>query len=257
MKERILAELHRIEREESVRVLLAVESGSRAWGFASPDSDYDVRFIYVHEPDWYLSVFESRDVIEQMLPGDLDISGWDLRKTLRLFSKCNVALNEWLGSPIIYAAAEEFREHLIQLMPRYFNPIAAMHHYRSMADAALQANYTDGEIGIKKLFYVLRPLLACRWIEHKQSQPPTAFSQLRASAWVTDDEQQWITALLAAKADAAEATPTSLSREKAASIQEELDRYKTAGAFLSPPDKAPLWELDEVLRRQVSAAALG
>ena len=88
-----------------MRVLLAVESGSRAWGFASPDSDYDVRFIYVHEPGWYLTVFESRDVIEKMLPGELDVSGWDLRKSLRLFSKCNLALNEWLGSPVVYVEA--------------------------------------------------------------------------------------------------------------------------------------------------------
>lgn len=84
MKQQVQTELTRIERESGVRVLLAVESGSRAWGFASPDSDYDVRFLYAHPRDWYVSVFEGRDVIEQMLPGDLDVSGWDLRKALRL-----------------------------------------------------------------------------------------------------------------------------------------------------------------------------
>ena len=78
MRDEILAALRSIEAEAQVRVLLAVESGSRAWGFASPDSDYDVRFVYVHEPAWYLTVFESRDVIEKMLPGELDVSGWDL-----------------------------------------------------------------------------------------------------------------------------------------------------------------------------------
>jgi len=251
MRERILAELHRIEREERVRVLLAVESGSRAWGFASPDSDYDVRFIYAHEQNWYLSIFEARAVIEQMLPGDLDVCGWELRKALRLFSKCNLALNEWLGSPIVYAAAEGFREQLLELMPNYFNPIAAMHHYRSMAETALQANYADGKIGIKKLFYVLRPLLACRWIEHRQSQPPTALPQLRDNAWVDDDEQRWITQLLIAKADAAEAELTALPHDKAAIIQQELERYKNASAFLSAPGKVPTRDLDEILRQRV------
>src|SRR2546428_11638268 len=112
MKQRVLHELDRIERQHKIRNLLAVESGSTAWGFASPDSDYDVRFIYAHKQDWYLSVFEGRDVIEKMLPERLDISGWDLRKTLRLFSKCNLALNEWLGSPVIYSEAPEFRSRL-------------------------------------------------------------------------------------------------------------------------------------------------
>src|SRR5437016_12115358 len=109
MRERVLQELTRIERQHHVAILLAVESGSRAWGFASPDSDYDVRFVYAHERDWYLSVFEGGDVIEEMLPERLDINGWDLRKALRLFSKCNLALNEWLGSPITYAEVPEFR----------------------------------------------------------------------------------------------------------------------------------------------------
>ena len=141
MKERVIRELKRIEQEYGVRVLLAVESGSRAWGFASPDSDYDVRFIYAHPKDWYISVMEERDVIEEMLPGDLDVSGWDLRKALRLFAKCNLALNEWIGSPMTYFAIDEFRAQIAALIPRYFNPIAAIHHYRSTAATAFRDNY--------------------------------------------------------------------------------------------------------------------
>ena len=177
MRERVLQELLRIERQNNVRILLAVESGSRAWGFASPDSDYDVRFVYAHERDWYLSIFEDRDVIEEMLPGRLDINGWDLRKSLRLFSKCNLALNEWLGSPIVYSEVSEFRKRFLRMIPHYFNPIGAMHHYRSMADRAITEHLTDGHIAIKKLFYVLRPLLACRWIRHTVAQPPTEFER--------------------------------------------------------------------------------
>src|SRR5438093_13788617 len=102
MRERVLEELNRIERHHNVRILLAVESGSRAWGFASPDSDYDVRFIYVHRPEWYLSIEEGRDVIELPAAGSLDISGWDLRKALRLFRKSNPVLMEWIVSPLEY-----------------------------------------------------------------------------------------------------------------------------------------------------------
>ena len=102
IRKEVLRRLDAVEREEDVRVLYACESGSRAWGFASPDSDYDVRFIYVHRPDWYLSIVDRRDVIERPIVDEYDLSGWELRKTLRLFRKSNPPLIEWLGSPIVY-----------------------------------------------------------------------------------------------------------------------------------------------------------
>jgi len=123
-----------IEAEHAVRVLFAAESGSRAWGFASPDSDFDVRFIYVHRRDWYLGIDEPRDVIEAMLPGDLDLSGWDLRKTLRLFLRCNAALNECLGSPIVYAERGDLASQLRDLLPEAFRALAGYHHYLSRSD---------------------------------------------------------------------------------------------------------------------------
>ena len=249
MRDRVLDELRRIEAQEGVRVLLAVESGSRAWGFASPDSDYDVRFIYAHEPDWYLSVFENRDVIEEMLPGKLDLSGWDLRKTLRLFSKCNLALNEWLGSPIVYCEVGGFRNRFAELIPRYFNPIGALHHYRSMADRALTEHLEDGSIGIKKLFYVLRPLLACRWIEQTSAQPPTEFQQLITPAWVTADERNWIADLLRQKSGVMEAQSIRLEETRAASIRSELDRYQTNASVSAPVPREGKWaELNTFFR---------
>jgi predicted nucleotidyltransferase len=251
MRARIIAELAEIERARGIRVLLAVESGSRAWGFASPDSDYDVRFIYAHSPSWYVSVFEDRDVIEAMLPGDLDLSGWELRKTLRLFSKCNLALNEWLGSPVVYTEVPEFAAQLRRLVASYFNPIAALHHYRSMAHAAFTSHYLDGHINIKKLFYVLRPLLACRWIEHARSQPPTAFSELVAVDWVSADERQWIDELLRRKAAALEAAPIEISADNVQAITAELEHYAVAAASWSVPRKAATNELDQVLREWV------
>jgi predicted nucleotidyltransferase len=230
---------------------LAVESGSRAWGFASPDSDYDVRFIYVHQRAWYLTVFESRDVVEAMLPGDLDLSGWDLRKALRLFSKCNLGLNEWLGSPIVYSEVSEFAAQLRQLLPRYFNPIAATHHYRSMADASLKEHAHDGRIGIKKLFHVLRPLLACRWIAATCRQPPTEFAALVAADWVTAEERSWIAELLQQKAQAVEAEQVPLAASRIESIRGELDHYKAAANSASAPLPPELRALDAVLQRWV------
>jgi len=248
MRDRILRELSRIEGQQNVRGLLAIESGSRAWGFASPDSDYDVRFIYVHERDWYLSVFEGHDVIEEMLPDRLDFSGWDLRKTLRLFSKCNLALNEWIGSPVIYSEAGAFRSQLSQLIPQYFNPIAAIHHYRSMGERALKENLVDDRIGIKRLFYVLRPLLACRWIQATSAQPPTEFTKLVKAAWVTTEEKDWIAALLDQKGNTVEAQPVILDRFSAERIQSELDRYKSAAELVKAPARPDAAELDRIFR---------
>ena len=251
MRERVVDELQRIERQYGVRVLLAVESGSRAWGFASPDSDYDVRFIYNHRRDWYISVAASRDVIEEMLPGDLDVSGWDLRKTLRLFEKCNIALNEWLGSPIVYRQAPTFRKQLLRLMPSYFNPMAGLHHYRSMAVRTLEENLEGERIGIKKLFYVLRPLLACRWIERKRSQPPTLFHALMDDELVSQEERVWIEGLLERKAAALEAEPMAVNDARVNCIRAELERYGSMSMTPTFPSAGSKDELDGLLRRWV------
>jgi predicted nucleotidyltransferase len=253
MRERVLQELGRIERQHNVRILLAVESGSRAWGFASPDSDYDVRFIYAHGRDWYLSIFEDRDVIEEMLRDRLDINGWDLRKSLRLFSKCNLALNEWLGSPVVYAEAPGFPDRLVRMIPHYFNPIGAMYHYRSMADRAITEHLTDGRIAIKKLFYLLRPLLACRWILHTAAQPPTEFAKLTMPAWVTAEEKAWIASLLEQKSVATEAQTVPLDEDKANRIRSELDRYESEAGALPVHRESNVKELDEFFRDFVAS----
>jgi uncharacterized protein len=248
VKERVLAALGDVEGESGARVLLAVESGSRAWGFASPDSDYDVRFIYVHPREWYLSLEERRDVIERMLPGDLDVSGWELRKALRLFARCNLALNEWIGSPIVYAREPRFHELIAALIPRYFNAIAGLHHYRRMAQAALEENLRVDGISIKKLFYVLRPLLACRWIVATNSQPPTEFSMLMSAEWVTVEERAWMNGLLRQKADANEAQSISLAAQRIAQLRAEIAAHEATASSLRAPDKPEVEDLNELLR---------
>ena len=133
MQQLILSHLEEeVEQQYGVKVLLAVESGSRAWGFHSAESDWDVRFVYVHNLEWYLTVNERRDVIEHMYDDDVDLVGWDLRKTLRLFQKSIPSLLEWLHSPIIYYADEVFLSRMRGLEPAYFNPIKTMYHYASI-----------------------------------------------------------------------------------------------------------------------------
>lgn len=126
MREIIIDKLKGIEQNNNVKILYACESGSRAWGFASPDSDYDVRFIYIHNPDYYLSIDNADDVIELPVNEVLDISGWDIRKALKLFRKSNPPLMEWLQSPIVYACNEEFYAQMTALAPQYYIPRRAV-----------------------------------------------------------------------------------------------------------------------------------
>lgn len=175
---RFATALSTIEKEHGVRVLYACESGSRAWGFASPDSDYDVRFVYAHPRDWYLSVFERRDVIGLPLEGDEDINGWDLRKALRLLAKSNPVLIEWLQSPIVYRAVPGFATAMLELAQRLYSPAAGHYHYFHMARKNFREHLLGEEVKLKKYFYVLRPVLACQWIERGWGVPPMAFMEL-------------------------------------------------------------------------------
>jgi len=178
MKEHIQNELQNLEKRKAIKILFAVESGSRAWGFESTNSDWDVRFIYVHEPDWYMSIDEQKETIEEMLPNDLDLSGWELRKALKLFRKSNPPLMEWLRSPIVYHEAFSTATKLRALAVEYFNPKACLHHYFHMGEGNYR-DYLQSEIAsIKKYFYVLRPLLACKWIEKYHTFPPMEFDLL-------------------------------------------------------------------------------
>jgi len=174
----IKEQLNKLEREENVRILYACESGSRAWGFPSRDSDYDVRFIYVRPVDWYLSIFDRRDVIERPISQRLDISGWDMRKALGLYRKSNPPLLEWLQSPIRYAERFGAADRLRGLSPLAFSPKSCMFHYLHMARGNYRM-YLQGErVKLKKYFYVLRPILACEWIERYDEMPPMAFETL-------------------------------------------------------------------------------
>ena len=161
MIEEIKKELKNLEDDKKIKVLYAVESGSRAWGFASKDSDWDVRFIYIHHYDWYLSVEEKKDNIEIILPNDIDLGGWELRKALLLFRKSNPPLLEWLKSPIKYNENYSIANELRKATEIYFNPKSCLYHYFHMAQGNYDAYFKENIVRLKKYFYVLRPIFAC------------------------------------------------------------------------------------------------
>lgn len=177
MREKILQELRKIEETENVKIIMAIESGSRAWGFASPDSDYDVRFIYVRKKEDYLKLEGIRDVIEWQLDETLDINGWDIKKALQLLHKSNPTVFEWCASPIVYMEREEFT-WLKELLPNYFSVKKSLFHYWHMAETNYRGYLKSDEVRVKKYFYVLRPLLAAKWILDKKTAPPMLFDDL-------------------------------------------------------------------------------
>ena len=189
--------LDEIERKEGVRILHAVESGSRAWGFASPDSDYDVRFVYVRPKEDYLRLDEPRDVIEWQLDEVLDINGWDLRKALRQFAKGNATLFEWSGSPIVYRTTKEW-SRIKEISKQYFSEKAAVYHYYGTANSTLQGYLMGETVRYKKYFYALRPLLAARYIETYHTAPPVLFDDLLKKE-LPEDLRQAIDELLEIK----------------------------------------------------------
>ena len=177
IREEITDKLTEIEEKEKVKILYAVESGSRAWGVASPDSDYDVRFIYVRAVEDYLSIQEKRDVIEWQLDDVLDINGWDLKKTLVQFHKGNATLFEWANSPVIYKMTDEWKD-VYESCRQYFSEKTALYHYYGTANSTFKQYLQNEEVKYKKYVYALRPLLACIYIEDHHSVPPVKFDDL-------------------------------------------------------------------------------
>ncbi len=197
----ILERLKRVESEHNVRILWAIESGSRAWGFHSPDSDYDIRFIYVRPKDFYLSidVEDQRDVIEYPIVDDIDLNGWDLRKALRLLAKSNPGIVEWLHSPIIYSQNGAFQTQAMKLLTEFYSIEKGIYHYRSSAKTNYQQFLRGEMVKLKKYLYVL----AVRWLEQYGSIAPIEFDRLRGVLHDTE-VQQAINELLEFKKNASE-----------------------------------------------------
>jgi len=177
MKEVILNKLTEIERAKEIEILFAVESGSRAWGFASPDSDYDIRFVYKHKKDWYLNLWEQKDSLQFMTEDDLDGSGWDVRKALKLLAKSNASFLGWLFSPIVYRADDVFLDDIKALAANNFNPVAGFYHYHSM-NKGFEETLGSDKMTLKSFFYAIRTALCAKWVYEKNTIPPVLFKDL-------------------------------------------------------------------------------
>ena len=232
---RIQAELKRIEKTEDVTVLYACESGSRAWGFESEDSDYDVRFIYLRKTEWYLTIQNKRDVIEKPIDDELDVSGWDLPKALHLLRKSNPPLLEWLNSPIVYMQTSSLIDRLGVLMHDYYSPIACMYHYLHMAENNFRKYLKEDEVWTKKYFYVLRPVLACNWIERGLGVVPMEFDKLVDGIVENRDLRREIDDLLVRKRDGAELDKGPRNPVLSGYLEKELIRIRSEA---QPPAKS-------------------
>ncbi|MBQ6230768.1 MAG: nucleotidyltransferase domain-containing protein [Eubacterium sp.] len=242
--------LDEIERKYNVKILYAIESGSRAWGFASPDSDYDVRFIYQQKKEEYLRIDPGKDVIEWQLDEVLDINGWDLKKALLAFAKGNPNVMEWANSPIVYRKAEEW--DMISEAARYFfSEKASLYHYYGTANSTYHGYLTGEKVKYKKYLYALRPLLCCRWIERFHSIPPMRFEELLVLFDGTDEELddkllRAINLLLEKKAVTVEGELNDHIPEVIGFIENELPKQKAVSDNTSDDRKRDYSRLNEV-----------
>jgi predicted nucleotidyltransferase len=255
MQEVIQNSLCEIQAEQDFKIIYACESGSRAWGFPSKDSDYDVRFIYVNRQDWYLSVDveEKPDVFERPITDELDISGWELRKTLKLLRKSNPPLLEWLNSRIVYMEIRELVARLKELLPEFYSPIACAYYYLHMA----QGNYREYSRGDlvwrKKYLYILRPLLAIGWIEKETAAAPMEFQTLVERLISDSDLRRAIDDLLEAKKNGKELDRGPAIPEINAFIDSEFKRLETEMPRRVDP-KVDVERLNEMFRFALATA---
>jgi predicted nucleotidyltransferase/uncharacterized protein YndB with AHSA1/START domain len=232
--------LGEIERTFGVEIFYACESGSRAWDFASPDSDYDVRFLYRHPRDWYLSLSEQRDVIETPIEGVYDVNGWDLRKALRLALKGNPVLFEWLSSPIRYLErplAAGFRDMAFSV----FDPVKAYRHYLSTARGQRRTYLTGETVRRTKYFYAVRPLLACQYLLAERSIVPMRFFDLVDAVGPPAEVREMLVELLRAKRAASEAAEAQRLPVLDRWIEQNLEALEArAPDSVAPADRASL-----------------
>lgn len=246
IEELINQKLDEIEQRENVKILYAVESGSRAWGFASPDSDYDVRFVYIRPMEFYLRLEDRKDFINWELNDVLDISGWDLTKVLKHFHKSNVTLYEWSHSPIVYRSTKEW-EQIRAVSEQYFSCKAGMYHYYGTANKNYREHLQGELVLYKKYFYVLRPILACQWIEERNSPPPVLFSDL-AETMLREDKRELVQRLVEQKKQMSEADRGKRVDKLNEYIEEKIMWYKEKVSNMQD-DRNPDWEeLNKVFR---------
>lgn len=256
MEKHIKEVIEQTEKEFNIKVLYACESGSRAWGFPSKDSDYDVRFIYIHQPNWYLSIDRKRDVIEipshdsLSIPVDplLDMSGWELTKALKLFRKSNPPLLEWLRSSMVYYQRFSTIAKMKELEKEIFSPSSTIYHYLNMAKGNFREYLQGDTVKIKKYFYVLRPILAAKWTQIYQTIPPMEFETLVHKLIPDGDLRMSIDTLLKRKKSGEELTLEPRINLINMYLEREIYQLETFAKSLEKHSLDPTGQLDELFR---------
>ena len=249
VEELVLMKIKEIEEKENVKILHVVESGSRAWGFASPDSDYDVRFIYVRNIEDYLGLHDIKDFINWELNNVLDINGWDLKKVLQHFHKSNATLFEWGNSPLVYYSTDEWKELYENTAKQYFSVKAALYHYYGTANKNYHEYLMDDMVKYKKYFYVLRPVLACKWIEQRKCPPPVLFDGL-AEAVLEKDMKLVVADLLEKKVQMLETDKAPKIEVLNQYIEKNLEYFKVLAGKMQD-DRTNAWEPLETRFREL------
>jgi uncharacterized protein len=239
------AMLDRVVGEHHVFLPLAIESGSRAWGFASPDSDYDCRFVFVRRVAAHLTPWTARDVIELPLEGDLDANGWDLGKALRLLLKGNAVIVEWLRSPVIYRGEAWFRDSFLEFARHAADRHAIARHYLHLGENQRRIYFGDGTSVVqKKVFYALRPAATLRWLRLRPTEAiaPMHFPTLMAECDPPAELREEVSDLMARKAATRELGTAPLSPVVARFIDSEFELAR--GVF----DRRPMRTSAELVR---------
>lgn len=189
--------------EHGVAIPWAIESGSRAWGFPSPDSDYDCRFLFVRRLDDYLDPWPQRDVIETPLDAVLDVNGWDLIKAVRLAENGNATVGEWLRSPLVYSGDTGFRDALLSACADLVDVQRVGRHYLHVGEGQWERSGAGAgrDVVLKRVFYALRPAAALHWMHvHGAATPPMNLFQLLDEAPPPPALRSAVEEMVAAKA---------------------------------------------------------
>lgn len=254
MREEIDKELLALQHKHDVKILYAVESGSRAWGFASNNSDWDVRYIYIHRLDWYLRIDDVKDNQEEILPNGIDLAGWEFKKALRLFRKSNPPLLEWLRSPIVYLQQFSTADRLRDLTQQYFNPKSCLHHYLHMAEGNYRTYLQKDIVRVKKYFYVLRPILACDWIKKTNTMAPMEFNQLLDSQVTDQQVKSSIQDLLVRKTSGEELDEEPKIQILNDFLEQKLSYYNSYVKSIEQQNHPSTTRLDELFKETIHEA---
>lgn len=230
--------LAQIAQEHRVAVPWAIESGSRAWGFPSPDSDYDCRFFFVRPLRDYADPWPPRDVIETPLEGLLDVNGWDLKKAVRLAVSGNATVAEWLRSPLVYTGDPGFRDELLGLVEAVADARRVRRHYLHVGRQqwARSGASRGGPTRLKRAFYAIRPAAALNWMEsHDGPAPPMNLQDLLDEAPPAPPVVAAITELVTLKARTREMGEGTLPDQIVDWVNDVFDRHPVADQIRGTP----------------------